>query len=606
MTQPESGSILGKIRKTAAAGVRQQDSAATQVQQEQQTSSVGQPKKQLAAIQNCLPKRLRLLGEGGRELRLSPLERRTIAEDDLAAFQSALQEAEDRQFVRLVYKWSGKVESFLQTMAGMLMVGAIGFLIVGLAYFPYDETSLRLFVGYWAGLPAAALVVFLIAFAMVSDRMQTIVALIPFQASLLATLAVGIGAPVLSLYITHDLHSLWFGGRTGISEDERLGRGLQVIFVVAATLLPVLLYFVFDRDRIETVRTGIFRAIFDIDPDVETLADAEARYGDRVAEQYGRPDSALSGRVTRGHRFPIVGATVLLAFGWLIALVSTRGDAATKDLSTLSFLEPAQNPVAFAFLGAYSFALGSVARRYASGDLAPKAYGQIAARIVLAVILAWVLEAIVPASDGSWSLLGLCFLVGVFPESGLLFIRELIPRKIFPPLQEKMPLTELEGIDFYDRARLADEGVTNIQGLVRYDLVTLMLQTRISVSRIVDWTDQAILYIHLGAATTHVDRPASHGVTEDDSEKADLVHLREFGIRTATDLVFLTRPAENRPDQLKLVAAGDAAFRSRLQVVRDAVQGEPLYRCLEQWRLCAGSEPGQETLPGPPTPALLV
>jgi hypothetical protein len=600
VTEPESGGLLARIRRTAAAGVRQQKTAATELQQEQQeqqTDTAVQPKKQLAAIQNCLPKRLRLLGEGGRELQLSPLERRTITQDHLLGFEPALVAAQDQQFVKLLYKWSGRVENFLQTVAGLLMVGAIGFVIVGLVYFPFDDTSPRVLAGYWAGIPAVALGVFGVAFLRVSDRMSTIMALIPFQASLLATLAVGIGAPVLALYVTHDLHSLWFGGAAGISEDERLGRGLQVIFVVAATLLPVLLYFVFDRDRIETVRTGIFRAIFDLDPDIKTLSDAEARYGDRVAEQYGKQDSTLSGRITRGHRFPIVGATILLAFGWLIALVSTSGDAATKELSTLSFLDPAQRPVAFAFLGAYSFALGSVARRYANGDLAPKAYGQIAARIVLALILAWVIEAIVPVSDGSWSLLGLCFLVGVFPESGLLFIRELIPHKIFPPLQEKMPLTELEGIDFYDRARLADEGVTNIQGLVRYDLVTLMLQTRISVSRLVDWTDQAILYIHLGAETTHVDRPAGHGAPEDGSDKADLVHLREFGIRTATDLVFLTRAEGPRPDQLDLVAADDAAFRARLQVVRNAVQGEPLYRCVEQWRLCAGSEPGEAVVP---------
>ena len=83
-------------------------------------------------------------------------------------------------------------------------------------------------------------------------------------------------------------------------------------------------------------------------------------------------------------------------------------------------------------------------------------------------------------------------------------------------LADPLPLTDLQGIDLYDRTRLASEGVTNIEALAHHDLVELMLLTRIPVPRLVDWTDQAILHLH---------------VIEDDRAK-----LRRYGIRTASDL----------------------------------------------------------------------
>ena len=66
------------------------------------------------------------------------------------------------------------------------------------------------------------------------------------------------------------------------------------------------------------------------------------------------------------------------------------------------------------------------------------------------------------------------------------------------PLHEPAPLTSLEGIDLYDRTRLDEEGVNNVEGLAHSDIVDLMSSTRISAAQLVDWTDQAILYLHVG------------------------------------------------------------------------------------------------------------
>ncbi len=39
-----------------------------------------------------------------------------------------------------------------------------------------------------------------------------------------------------------------------------------------------------------------------------------------------------------------------------------------------------------------------------------------------------------------------------------------------------------------------------MEGLAHHDLIELLLQTRIPAPRLVDWTDQAILYLHVGDA----------------------------------------------------------------------------------------------------------
>ena len=93
----------------------------------------------------------------------------------------------------------------------------------------------------------------------------------------------------------------------------------------------------------------------------------------------------------------------------------------------------------------------------------------------------------------------------MLPETFLLRLQELARtfvgqkvvgkkgQSLVPLIYEPHPLTNLEGIDIYDRARLTDEGVTNIEGLAHHDFVDLLMKTRIPVPRLIDWVDQAIL-----------------------------------------------------------------------------------------------------------------
>ncbi len=189
-----------------------------------------------------------------------------------------------------------------------------------------------------------------------------------------------------------------------------------------------------------------------------------------------------------------------------------------KQQELLQLFVPFPSAITFGFLGAYFFSLTDVLRRYARGDLKPKAYSSISVRVLVVIILAWVLDRIVvPANNGavtSWFggvKLAFIFLVGIFPETGLTYIREIVRAqfgKLIAIPQEQNPLTDLDGVDLYDRTRLLDEGVTNIESLAHHDFIDLMMETRIPVARLVDWVDQAILYLHVSLSGQGV--PGSH------------------------------------------------------------------------------------------------
>jgi hypothetical protein len=200
-------------------------------------------------------------------------------------------------------------------------------------------------------------------------------------------------------------------------------------------------------------------------------------------------------------------------------------------------------------------------------------------------------------------LLLLVFFVGIVPETGTTVIQEYLRSQKWlknrvPSLEERHPLNLLEGISLYDRARLLEEGIENIENLVHHDLIDLMLQTRIPVPRLVDWTDQGILYLHLVPAT----EPESSS-TEDEEKKAEsaassLQTLRKYGIRTATDLERACEAAKARDDEAR--ATGEASKElehllgvlddapgakvKRLQVILDTLKDDEWLAHIHHWR----------------------
>jgi hypothetical protein len=242
-------------------------------------------------------------------------------------------------------------------------------------------------------------------------------------------------------------------------------------------------------------------------------------------------------------------------------------NAVADASSVASFLTPRHTTYVFGFLGAYFYAINLIARRYVRGDLRPKAYGSISVRILVVLILSWVLEVAFKPDD--WVFVA-AFIVGIVPETFFTLVAETrraaLGKITRGALREPHPLTRLEGIDLYDRSRLQDEGVNNVEALAHHDLVELMLATRIPVPRLVDWVDQAILYLH---------------TVNKDGNDIGRDHLRSCGIRTASDLI-----AVHEDDDLwQVLLSGDVAQPPRrLDLVVKAIVDDEWMADVMTWR----------------------
>lgn len=400
--------------------------------------------------------------------------------------------------------------------------------------------------------------------------------------------------PGAILYFGSDVPQLLdqlHGGDAAVHHDAALaliGIGVQFLCIVGASALPVLLYFVFDRERMLTLRQRVTRHIFRLDASVRTRGEIDAKYGQWLDEAFGRRRSEA--RFLPGTRWPILIATTVLTLGWAIALLDTKPTTAVDHGSLTALITPTPAAPTFAFLGAYYFALNSVLRGFVRGDLRPKTYAQVATRIVGSVVLAFTLERMVTGLGGdptSASLLTFAFIAGVVPETVLIRLQELSrviarsqsgKREIDHASRtyETEPLTRLQGIDIYDRARLLDEGVTNVEGLAHHDLIELLLKTRIPATQLLDWVDQAILFIHCANTSD----PVADGGKNAPSV---LAQLRDYGIRTATELRRAYDEAENQNAFLTIVRT-PSGRPPIIKVVLDAIKEEEWMDALVHWR----------------------
>jgi hypothetical protein len=530
---------------------------------------------------------------GGSTLILAPLERRSLPQLTCATLQSELERLELLGYVSVSETSQDQLRRHQTWKRTERAVYLAGFFYGGLAFFLWG-----LFVGtspwYWT-----VLAVVLAAIAVVRLRDADVGVRVVQTVYLLIVVVVGIGMPVLAVWAGGNIDDRWndaFSGSTPEQQDfgvlMLLGRSIQTVFIIVVTLLPGLLYFLFDRYRLSTLREEFTKQIFRLDTSVRTRGDVHAAYGHLMDEAYGSdPRREGSNRQQPGTRLPIVIATVVFALGWIVVLLNSEagtGEIRTSDFRTL--MVPWQSATAFAFLGAYVFVLQAALRAYLRGDLRPKFYSYAVLRVVVAVVFAWVLELIfgldgegISASSDfeTTLLLVVAFAVGLVPDTLLLRLREVLRGNgfFFPDLTERHPLTDLEGIDIYDRTRLEQEGVTNVEALAHSNLVELMLQTRIPPGRLVDWTDQAQLYIHL--------QEVSEG--KQDSKNEQKLHrkqnkLRSRGIRTASDLLVAADAAKCEPKRTALLGTlGTEDGCPLLETLIDAIRDDEWMRQIRDW-----------------------
>jgi hypothetical protein len=163
----------------------------------------------------------------------------------------------------------------------------------------------------------------------------------------------------------------------------------------------------------------------------------------------------------------------------------------------------------------------------------------------------------------------IAFVIGVFPTVGWqLIVQTLlrVPGLIIPSLQSTYKLTDLDGLNVWYESRLLEVGIEDMQNLATTDVVDLMLNTRIPVDRLVDWIDQAFLYLR---------------VTDDDGERAT---LRAYGIRTATDLLDVFEDEQRATQMEWLLNGGDQTKPSRMRSLIVTLERERNLQYVQAWK----------------------
>jgi hypothetical protein len=258
-------------------------------------------------------------------------------------------------------------------------------------------------------------------------------------------------------------------------------------------------------------------------------------------------------RVSGESLFPVFLATAVLAVGW---------SAVLWDIRFISAPDGAWDVLKYGFIGAYAFVTGMLIRRFYQSDLRPSAYAGAVLRIILVLLIVAVLHQVIgsTATMANHAELAVAFVIGFFPLIGIQFLQRATSKAlhlVVPPIASEYPLDQLDGLNLWYEARLTEEGVEDMQNLTTMNLVDVILHTRVPPGRLVDWTDQAFLLIHLDKTDrTELNKlrgelreeaskrrqgqqyeAATHAEPCAESGAVARLNLRRVGIRTATDLL---------------------------------------------------------------------
>jgi hypothetical protein len=220
-------------------------------------------------------------------------------------------------------------------------------------------------------------------------------------------------------------------------------------------------------------------------------------YRQKFIAYYGRsiPESSTKSNfsVKTETMFPVFLATIVLAVCWVAVLWDTGSAANPTGIWDI---------LKFAFLGAYAFIVQSLIRRFFQSDLRPSAYAGVVLRIIVVLVtmvaLHQLLGGVTPATEAA-----IAFMVGFFPVIALQALQRAAAatlRVFVPQMTPDYPLNQLDGLNVWYEARLVEEGIEDMQNLATANLVDVILHTRVPVGRLVDWVDQAKLYLHLDRA----------------------------------------------------------------------------------------------------------
>lgn len=314
----------------------------------------------------------------------------------------------------------------------------------------------------------------------------------------------------------------------------------------------------------------------------------DSYYGKSVSESSHRKGSPIKIETL----FPVFLTTTALAVCW-VAVLNDPGFV-TNPTGVWDVLK-------FGFLGAYAFAVQLLIRRYFQSDLRPSAYASVLLRIITVAIIVVAVHQIIPPGNLRAEAVA-AFVIGFFPLVGMQALQgaaSALLRVAVPSLTPAYPLNQIDGLSIWYETRLLEEGIEDMESLATANFVDVILHTRVPVGRLVDWVDQAHLYLHLD----RMDRGWLDRRLNSDTESAPTPHtvtdgsvrprsragtrtrtaLRQLGIRKATDLLKAFPPSQMDPD---VAPRPDSPWAAHLKALEDA--GLSLYQIRTMVRVLAG------------------
>jgi hypothetical protein len=232
------------------------------------------------------------------------------------------------------------------------------------------------------------------------------------------------------------------------------------------------------------------------------------------------------------------------------------------------------------------------------------------------LILVSALYQILPEGDPRGAAV-IAFVIGFFPLAGMQAIQRsaaTVLRVAVPSLSPPYPLNQIDGLSVWYEARLLEEGIEDMQSLATANFVDVILHTRVPVGRLVDWVDQAHLYLHLDRlegtwrerknAKTGADPQAASTVpavavgsvtASSRAGSKTRTALRQFGIRRATDLLKAFPPdcvdpgrrlAPGSPWQKHLADAATGGLdQAQLRTIVRVLAEEPSLAPVWNWQM---------------------
>jgi hypothetical protein len=220
-----------------------------------------------------------------------------------------------------------------------------------------------------------------------------------------------------------------------------------------------------------------------------------AYYGRSIADAADNTAEMQDYRVRVDALFPVFLAVVVFSVGWVAVLWDHAALVAPQTLWDV---------LKYGFLGSYVFIVQMLLRRFFASDLRPSAYASAILRVLTTVIsvavACLVIETWFTTIAGNRAAeSAIAFMLGFLPLVAMRFIIKITtaPMRIMTrSLESDYPLYQLDGLNVWYEARLAEENIDDMQTLTTANLVDVLLHTRLPVGRLIDWIDQSYLFLH--------------------------------------------------------------------------------------------------------------